>query len=379
MTSVDDENKQKTTLENKGGKEEPTPQPGMLSPFTPKFTRPPKTDILITDPAEHASLDGEANPSARRLTIEKTNFTRGTSETPLLNEMHGLILLNITHQQQRPRHQYPGFRILGAFPNERALYHHVNQYYKGSYASLRMTPVHQLMTICESDVLQDDPAHNKRQIEALVKIYSDAADARDVDFKKNVENGSTGSVGESIYKSRIQCIKTMEKKAEHYKSEHENDGVDRLPHNISASAQISDQRFAVVIILSDIRPVVIAGDGLPEPCVAILDVFSTEEHAMVYAKQTATNAYPKCDVDVVDMYVWHFPENIHPDKIKDVYGHKRLNEVMEARKENSDLANDYQLWCKENDIEPTAPEVDGENDIIPDPMSDEKPKTPIVV
>jgi hypothetical protein len=333
------------------------PEVKQIEPFKPSVSRPIKEGMnlqteFIDELEEDPALEDLVTSTQRKLVVEKTSFHGSTVSTqPLRNSNHAVVLLNLTHRHQRPRHKYPGFRILGAFPNEKSLKLHVSKHCEGSEASLFMTPVHQLLPICQSDALQADREHNKTQIDALVEIYNSAADARDADFKSNVAKSVTGAVGDSMYQSKLKCIEAIEK------APYIEDAEEGLPHHLAASAQIVDQRFAAIIVLSDIRDAVKEGRALPEPCLAILGVFATEEEAVQYAKFTASKAFPKCDVDVVDTCVWHFPENIHPDKVKDVYGSSRLDQVMTARKENAGISADFESWCRDNGIEPDITEI----------------------
>jgi hypothetical protein len=322
-----------------------------IEPFRQKHERPIKTDT--EDLLDNAQNDDK---TTRRLTVEKTKLENNKPEAPSINTNHSIILLNLCHHGHRPMHKFPGFRILGAFPNSRALENHVKRYYENSEASLWATPVHQLMTICKTSELQTNVLYNKKQIETLVEIYGDAADLREREFKENIKHSKTGSVGNSIYKSKLNCIETIEKEGKIFDDQHQIDNIEHMPHELSLTSKIVNQSYAVIIILSDIRKTVKVGKSVPEPCFAILDVFESEETAMKYAQHVGSKSYPKCDIDVVDLYSWHFPENIHPDKIKDVYGHKRLDSVMTARKENNDLANDFEQWCTLNNIKPNTQE-----------------------
>ena len=164
-------------------------------------------------------------------------------------------------------------------------------------------------------------------------------------------------MGQSVYKSKTICSAIIEKNGKLFDEEHKNDQLDRIPHDLSFSGKIINQSFAVIITLSDIRKVVKAGKAVPEPCIAILDVFESEESAIKYSKSTASKSYPKCDIDIVDMYSWHFPENINPDKIKELYAHKRLDEVMNTRKQNNEIAQDFEQWCISNNIEQPTVEI----------------------
>jgi hypothetical protein len=137
----------------------------------------------------------------------------------------------------------------------------------------------------------------------------------------------------------------------------ERDDEERLPHNISSAAMLADQKFAVVVILSDLRKCVVNGDQDPEPCIAFLGVYPTEEAATRYAKFTASKQYPKCDIDVVQMYMWEFPENIHPDSINEIYGHERLNEIMASKKENTKISKEFEGWCSDNGVKPNVTDI----------------------
>ena len=332
---------------------EETEEKKQLEPFVPKYDLPVKTDV--EDLLQNAKTFRDN--TTRRLTIDKTSWDSKPSDGTSMNQDHSIILLNLCHNNHRPMHKYPGFRILGAFPNMNSLQLHVKKNYEHSEASLWATPVHQLMTICKSTEDQTSVSYNKKQIERLVEIYEDAADTRDREFKETVENCKSGTVGQSVYKSKTICSAIIEKNGKLFDEEHKNDQLDRIPHDLSFSGKIINQSFAVIITLSDIRKVVKAGKAVPEPCIAILDVFESEESAIKYSKSTASKSYPKCDIDIVDMYSWHFPENINPDKIKELYAHKRLDEVMNTRKQNNEIAQDFEQWCISNNIEQPTVEI----------------------
>jgi len=317
--------------------------------FVPKFDRSTKDDMYFDRPVE-----GENN---RRIVVEKTKFDSHARSQQLKNPNHDVILLNLTHQKQRPMHKFPGFRILGAFPNLHAAAEHSRLYFPESKVSIFQTPAHQLVVISASHEDQMSVLHTKTQIETLVKMYAEAAKKRDDDFKHNTDQQRVGSVGDSIYSAKLKCMAAMATRGGEYDKSHVSDKVEHNPHNMSGIAQIAGQTHAVVMVLSDIRESVASGEAIAQPCIAILDVFGNEEDALAYAKTTATRQYPTSDIDVVDMYAWQFPDNIDPEKIKEVYGHKRLDDVMTARKENQELSFDFEKWCGENNYPATVVDV----------------------
>jgi hypothetical protein len=342
------EKKEEKKEENTGEQGGPRP----IKPFRPSHAPSAKQgmDRPPEDLPDGARPCDDIDPSRdREIEIEASEFKRDASAPPraaLVNKSHSLILLNVCHQSQRPRHRYPGFRIIGAFPNMASLRDHVGRNFPEPDASIWMTPAHQLMCVCESTAKQQDAAHNKRRIEGLVRLYADAAAASKADFDKNVARQEGGEAGKSVYSRRKQVREALAKVPE-------APGVQESgsPYNLSGAARIAGQNFAVVIALSDIREEVIAGEEPPEPCVSVLGIFDTEEVAVQYAKYTASKEYPGSDLDVVDLYAWHFPDTVDSDAIREVYGGKRLGEIMTARKQNMQTVDEYEDWCRENKVE----------------------------
>jgi hypothetical protein len=328
----------------------------MMQPFRPSKNRPIKKGMS----GRTVILSSDEKKSGRNLTIEQAKFESVPSAFPLRNPNHTIALLNICHQGHRPRHACPGFRILGFFSNDASLRSHVRRYYPESASTVFATTTHQLLCICKNSIAQRKRGYNKHQIDRLVKIYTSAAEERNRDFKQNVAKARTGKVGKSMYKAKLKCMEKLEQHQEQYDKKHKDSPLLKISHTLSVAAQLSSQKYAVIIVLSDIRKSVQKGHQLPEPCIAVLDCFGTEEDALKYAKHTASKQYPKTDIDVVEMYVWHFPENVHPDKVRSIYGHEKLNNVMTARKENMELAVEFEKWCDENNVKPTVTEVEPE-------------------
>jgi len=325
----------------------------------PRFVPPEPTNQYNSAPTKSPEKDQDLE-THRRLDQTKTGFETpaGITAPPLQNDNHALVLLNFTHQGHRPRSTYPGFRVLGAFPTEGAVKQHIHQHYEDSDCSLFVTPAHQLTVVCASTERQQDSQHNKMQIETLVELHNNSVEKRDADFQKNIEESKTGKTGQSLFAREYQTrqkknsrVELMEKKFE--------ETITKLKKTstLPSTCCIAKQNFAAVIILTDIRPTAASGEKDKEPALAVLGVFATEEDATNYAKYTASKQYPKCAIDVVDMYGWCFPENIDTEKIKEVYGNDQLNDIMQGRKDQQKTTDQFQEWCKENKIEPEVTEI----------------------
>lgn len=288
----------------------------------------------------------------RRLVDSKSEFNPppGYIPLPLRDDNHQFILMNLAHHSHRPRSKFPGFRILGAFPDMESLSAHVAQNFQNSDCSLFATPAHQLMCICSSTERQQDLEVNRLHIDELVRLHNEVADRREMDFKKNVAERKTGSVGQSLFAKQTKAPKMSE--ADEKKFEEAMTGLKKTS-TLTAAHCLPKQNFAAVIFLIDIQEEQV----MKEPLIAVLDVFATEEEAINYAKYTASRNYPKCDINVIDLYAWCFPENMDAEKIKEVYGNEQLNVIMQGRKENKELANRFTTWCTENKVEPNVIEI----------------------
>lgn len=299
---------------------------------------------------------------------EKASRTSSSSDSkkiPLFNPQHAFVLVNFTHIGQRPSSQFPGFRIMGAFPSKEAATLFQQRHHSDSKLSFWCIPTHQLAVICKSSELHQNRAHNRRQIEALVQLYDEMDAKSDKDFDKNVKEQKTGKRTDSVCCRKLKVCKRLKEEAEKKKNEFNEQQESSTPINYEVMAKhiIHNQRFAAIIVLSDIRDEVVDAEEIPEPCVAVLDVFADKELAISYAKTVARNQYPKLHIDVVDMYEFLFPENIHTDKVNESYGDRMLDEIMQSRKENLSETKRYREWCRKNGYKENFISLEGKEDL----------------
>lgn len=289
--------------------------------------------------------DEELNSERRRLVKMQSKFElpAGKEALPLKNDEHVYCLLNLTYTGHRPLSPYPGFRILGCFPTEAALRLHIEKYYSGEQeCSSWLTLSHQLMPICTTTEKQTNKVYSEAHVRKLADFYTKSCQDSDDDFKSNVEQGKTGSNGKSLY--------ALEKKRnEQNKNDTPSPRMLELPKTpfLSSVNTIMGQNFAVVVVLRDLRPEVVNLTLQAEPVIAILDVFSTLEDAIFYAKYTASKAYPLCSIDTVDLYQWIFPEHVDTDSVPEVYANEDLEHIMAGRKDSIANCAKYEKYCEE--------------------------------
>ena len=261
----------------------------------------------------------------------------GITPLPLKNANQSFAVINICHVEQRPRSQYPGYRILGVFSSNQAAEQHIRELYaeKSSELNVYVIPTHQLVPLCRNYQKQVDIEYTRDIIQDLIKLHDSHVKNKKEDHDANIGEQKTGAAGLSILakrKKRKLVVADL------------NSGSENLPATsgvILSNQSIQDQQFAVVVTLYDIRPHAIIEQvqtSLLEPLIAILFVSGTEQECVDYAKYTANRAYPNAVLDVVKMYGWLFPENIDEQEImQEVYASSRLQSIMDARKRNKQL------------------------------------------
>jgi hypothetical protein len=149
------------------------------------------------------------------------------------------------------------------------------------------------------------------------------------------------AVGQSLYAREHKANKAKEQKRQNPRALH-------LPETsqLLANGKLASQSFAVIAVLRDLRNEVLRGEEVPEPAVAVLGTFPDKELASDYAKYTAHREYPGAVIDVVDMYVWLFPEDTRTDDVPEVFGIKHLDDIMSGRKDNIREASAYEEQVK---------------------------------
>jgi hypothetical protein len=272
----------------------------------------------------------------RRLTREQDRFELppGKVAMPLRSEEEVFVLLHITHREQRPSCARPGFRILGAFASEAAMLQHARDVGAGNCSLWKMR-THELCVCCESTARQSDPDHVLAQRQRLFALHT----LNTEDFKRSVQQQGQGSVGRSM---------AAREKAAQERAQKPGYRAPQAPHGDTLQATVTLQKFAVIGLLCDLRDAVLDGLEAPEPGVGVFRVFEDKDDAAFYAKYTAHAEYPACEIFVVDMYRWLFPEDLRLDEVEEVYGIKPLQNIMTSRKTQAQEAERFERFMEES-------------------------------
>lgn len=271
-----------------------------------------------------------------------------------LNSIHNykFAVVNKAHRGLNPWCDRPAFRILGLFRTEgefvnwmeemkelRCIYFdEVDEKMKCKLGDLHKLPLLQYTLIAKTATRERDESYTKQKISNMKNIHLEHMKMARQEFEEHREKRVQGHMGLSLekkrqnankkYKSsgRAKALKTCDKtkKREALKTMQE---VSRVPR----SMELSKQNQAIIIVLNDVTENTLAGKDDPEPAILILDSFESCEEAEKYIEKLKN--YVFClNIDVVDMYVWHFPEEVDFDQVKEKYRNPEQDKIMNEKK-----------------------------------------------
>ena len=308
-------------------------------------------------PEETPTLDelAETNVTSRRIQRYTSDFEvpENVTPLPLKQNSQGVFLFNICHKGQRPKSLYPGFRVLGVFPDMTTAADFCNTHYPDSGETVFASPLHQLIPICDTDTHQGDEVYCRELVNTIVDLHTEEIKSREKEFEENISDQKTGEIGDSIEAKRKKTSKEREKnsrvKAVESKFKDTVKDMRKATQQVTGDKTIANQKFLVIVTLLDIQRAALRGNKELQPTFAVVYAGSDEKTCEIYAKYTATKAYKDCTVDVVPMYEWLFPENVDEEELgKEAYGNDKLNQIMDARKQNNRKIETYKEWFKKS-------------------------------
>ena len=288
---------------------------------------------------------------------------------PFQDPNQAVVMLNITHRNQRPKSKLPGFRICGAFKNVDELKKQVKRVGGlDAYgrASLLKAETHLKFLICtDFEKKQQNPTYVMNKIAEISKKYTHMLDFHDQEFEQNKQQKKQGTTGlsnkEKIKKltSRKELLDKKFDKESSSQSQSSSSSDETDPNVLSISSGVRKQEVAVVTIFNDMSEPVLNGIEDPEPVVIVWGCFENDTQAYHYIKNTASRYVKKSMLDVVNMYEWVYPtlieENI--DNLKEEFRHPTVNKLMKAKKQKKSEVKSYEEWLKEENMEPSVLEI----------------------
>jgi hypothetical protein len=300
----------------------------------------------------------------RRNQVRQTNEEQPETPTPTptgSDEVSGLLLsnhgytfavVNKAHRGLNPRCKRPGFRILGLFMSEEGDYRNWlddlrehNQIYvdsadgqtKCKLGALHKLPLLKYMLVPKNESRDRDREYTECKIEAIKQTHLEHLEMAKQEFMEHREKRVQGKMGLSLEKQR-ENAKEKRKREPREKALRRKDAQTREAHGdmkevarVPRMLEMRNQNHAIIIVLNDVTSDTLSAKDDPEPAVMVLDTFDTCEDAEKYMNRLKN--YVFCmNLDIVDMYVWHFPEDVDFDKVKEKYRNPEQDKVMSEKK-----------------------------------------------
>lgn len=336
------------------------------------------TETVLQDTDK--SLSELATSGERRVTHLNTDFETPDDVVPmpLRTAAQVYCLLNLCHKAQRPRHEQPGFRLLGSFPSHGHAAAFAAEAYPNPTETCVLIPMHQLVPICTSADSQLDFEYTKRVLDEIIREQERMVREQKQEFERTVDEQRLGTAGNSIHVLRERARRKREDSSNvQVRQEEFRKQAAELPSSfpvMTASKSVAGQRFAVIVILADIRGASLSGAQELEPLVAVLHCSETEEEAELYAKHTAKKVYKDCVVDVVSMYQWGFPETVKDDEIlSEAFGNSELDSIMKTRRKTNKTVKEYDEWYQKSltsredslvELDPAPEQLEAKSEVV---------------
>ena len=305
--------------------------------------------------------------------IPNNPYTDLTS-LPFYDDNQKVILLNITHRNQRPKSKIPGFRICGGFPTIEKLKDHAKsaggiKAYGG--ANLLKADAHKKFLICSSWEKQQNPTYVLNKIKDITEKYVATLKIHNEEFKKNKEEHKQGKTGLSQHEKIKKLTSRKElldkkfdeecKKQNHHDqaSSPSDENVTTESGEVSRNAEVRKQGVAVISIIEDTTPAVLSGLEDPEHIVIVWCCFEDDRQAKHYIYNTASKYVTDVMLDIVNMYEWVYPSKIEDklDEITEEFRNPTLDKVMKARKQQKAKVLSYEEWVKKEGMEPPVLQI----------------------
>uniref|UniRef100_A0A6C0BNH0 Uncharacterized protein n=1 Tax=viral metagenome TaxID=1070528 RepID=A0A6C0BNH0_9ZZZZ len=344
-------------------------------------------EIRLTDNSR--SLQDLSEDKVRDLVYENnTEFVPppGFNPLPVQNADQAFILYHVSHMEQRPRSRDPAFCLLGAFRDQAEAIKFAGEHYADSKFAVYGSPAHLAWPIRVKFEDQNDQKSNIEVADAIVKAHEAHVKKRQADHKRNVEERRTGTGGESIkaqlQKSREERVKDPVSQAKYNKWAEEKEDQESTTCRFTADKLILGQRFAVIIVLDDIRPATLRGEQEEEPLITFLFASDDAKVCADYGMYTASKIYKHCDLRVVAMYTWLFPTLITENEIGEIkIANERIQKIVNTQRDTDAKLAKFEEFYDENDLFTDLPAADlapGVTDLAPGVADSEKGAEPVL-
>jgi hypothetical protein len=370
--------------------------------------------LLIQNKAAESGDEGMVKTSRPMMAHQNSaSSTEDSEEDSTIYQLkmpdQEFVLLQVAHEQLKPRAKEPAFRVCGMYSDIESVREAGRQLAKEQpECSVQVKQVHAPFLVTNTYQKMFDVEYNRDHIKRIQDNAELRFKFRKTDFDNNY-NKSKKSIGKThLDDSSLKqaALPSTEVKPETVSKLFESESPvasdsEKKEHNLfgdSATQQTSAQavvetptkstavagapnsnsnrmslpfpqscrqfyRFAVVVIDLDYDPAVdfVSKEaGLAKVCadtdeclVTFLASFESQKQAANYVKKCASLAHTTKVVDVVDMYEWIYPKTVQDqrDLLPEHYSHPKQNELMRGRKVAKVMNEMFEQECRDQGIQ----------------------------
>jgi len=311
--------------------------------------------------SDSKSLQQVHDEKVRRLVYDNNSEfvpPPGFNPLPLISADQAFILYHVCGPEQCPRHQDPGFCLLGAFKTPEEARKFAAEAHGDSKFAMYMSPSHCVWPLRVRHEDQANQEANIKLTDEVCALHEANIKQRAEDHKKNVDDQKTGQAGSSlatrITEGRQARAKNPECQQRLAKVQGQAKGW-RPTHD----KLIIGQTFAVIFVLDDIREATLRGEQLEEPLVAFLYAAEDVKSCADYAMYTASKTYQHCDLRVVAMYSWLFPTRITEDDIGEIkIANEKIQDIINTQRHTKQKLAEFEKFYDESQIYRDLPAPD---------------------
>ena len=292
--------------------------------------------------------------SAKELKREKPVAATGT--TNIQKNKYKFAIINKANRTLNPPCKRPAFRVLGFFESETGDFQNwledlrdCNQLYtdpkdgqtKCKLGDLHKLPLLQYCLIPKTSKRDRDEGYVKQKVEEIKGLHARQNEASKKEFDAHHERKQTGDLGLSLESQRKQATKVrkdkvgkarakaLEQKEKERAQERE---VSREVGRVPKMMELTRQQCAAIIVLNDVTDPVLASKDDPEPALMLVDCFNSCQEAEEYIDNQLKHHVHSTNIDVVDLYTWHYPEDVDLDEVQEKYRCEEQNLIMREKK-----------------------------------------------
>lgn len=284
---------------------------------------------------------------AATITSDRKGFEKSTKsmqDFPLRIETQNFVLFSVSHVEMCPFAENamdPAVRFYGCFPTQEEVMDHVPILQQSDPScNLQITRVDEWTVMTKSAGRTSDQEWKEQHVKTILGMEEEQRKEKKKEFDTNVKK-KQGGVCDLKSKEEKKCIEEGKK---------EETNPLKKATKLSRTAELRDQNVVVVCFLPD------KVQTIPEPLFRVLAVFSTQEEADHYVRNTAGNepSLEPFTMDCCCLYEWLRPQSVDVGSITEVFRQEELNSIIQSHKKQPKEVEAFKKWRETAEPPPSS-------------------------